>query len=242
VPIQAWIDDSGAKGQGGYLVLGGLIGVAEEWAAFSDEWARQLAAHPTLRYLSTSDAAIFGGQFRNWPVWQRDTKIRRLAATVKDFDFTLIFCAVDLAAYDELFPRVTAPRKGKAVKRLKTLSEQPYFLCFHSICTSVCADSLKRGVTERIELMFDEQDMLAPRMKDWYPVYLAALTAHERAIMPIEPLFRDDKEFMPLQVADLIAWVVRADLGGEQHAFRWVGNEMRGLNRSPHCQVYDNDY
>jgi len=38
VPIQAWIDESGSKGEGDTFVLAGFIGRAEDWALFSDRW------------------------------------------------------------------------------------------------------------------------------------------------------------------------------------------------------------
>lgn len=236
--MQAWFDESGGKGQGGYLTLGGLIGEAEEWAAFSDEWAQELTASRALGYLSMSDAALLGGEFHRWAAWERDAKVRRLAAKVNGFHFTLIHCSVDLVAHQELFPSVPARRKGKAVKRLKTFAD-PYFLCFHLLCTAVCVELMKRHITQRFELFFDENDVMAPRVKEWYPIYLSQLRPEERAVMPIEPLFRDDKEFMPLQAADLVAYVIRSDLSKIPHPFHWIWKTMRGLTQSRYSQIWD---
>lgn len=239
--MQAWIDDSGAKGQRGYITLGGLLGEAREWAAFSEKWADELRSSPSIRFLSTSDAANFNDDFHKWPLWQRDAKVRRLTQIVNDFHFTLVYCSIDLDAFEELVPRVDVHRKGKALKRVNTLTRQPYFHCFHTVCSAVCYELLKRGETQRFEIFFDEQDVLAPRVREWYPIYKSLLRPEEQAIMPLDPLFRDDKENMPLQIADFIAWVVRADQSGKQNPFTGIAREMRGLTRSDWCQVFDRE-
>jgi len=241
MPMQAWIDDSGAKGQGGCIALAGLIGEAQDWAVFADKWAEELAADPPLRYFSMSDAATRTGVFHRWPPWRRDAKVRRLARTVDGSKFTLVDVSVDLAAFAELFPKVTVPRKSDAAKRIRLLTEQPYFLCFHNVCTVVCLELLQRGITEQVDLFFDEQKILAPRVKEWYPIYLSALEPNEQAIMPADPIFRDDKVFLPLQVADLMAWIVRADQSGLWHPFKRIGKEMRGLTRSRYSQMWNRD-
>lgn len=235
--MQAWIDDSGAKGQGGYLTLAGFIGTAEVWAAFSDEWKRELDASPPLKFLSTSDAALLGGLFRGWPAWKRDAKLRRLLQIVNRFPLTLIYSSLDLAVHEEMFPKGKHPRKGPGVRRANTLLRQPYGWCFISICTAVLRDLRHRGLRDRFELMFDEQKIMAPRLKDWYPVVLQALEPDERAMMPMEPLFRDDQEFMPLQIADFVAWMIRTEHCGEDHALRQVAKELH-ISQSPYCQRF----
>lgn len=82
---------------------------------------------------------------------------------------------------------------------------------------------------------------MKPRIKEWYPLYLSGLEPDERDIMPPDPIFRDDKLSMPLQVADLAAWVERADLGGINHPFRSLGKEMKSLTRSRYCAMWNRE-
>ena len=51
--------------------------------------------------------------------------------------------------------------------------------------------------------------------------------------MPVEPLFRDDKEFLPLQAADLLAWVSRRDAVGDPHSFGWLWQELTDVRVFP---------
>jgi hypothetical protein len=56
--------------------------------------------------------------------------------------------------------------------------------------------------------------------------------------MPVEPIFRDDVDFVPLQASDLLAWLVRRELNGLDHTFDWIPNAMYGLTWSGHRQLF----
>jgi hypothetical protein len=99
----------------------------------------------------------------------------------------------------------------------------------------------EQGVTERCELIFDQNDRLAPQVKRWYPWILDNMESHARAIMPIDPLFRNDAEFVPLQASDLLAWVMRREASGLDHTFDWIPEAMHGLTWSGHRQTFDRE-
>lgn len=235
VPLQAWIDDSGVKGQGAWMALAGLIGSAEEWEEFTDLWDAELHREPPIDYLSTSDAATRTGQFSRWPVSKRDAKVRRLARIANRFPFTIVSISVDLAAYADFFAGTQIPRKGKAVRLMRMLTQQPYLFCFQNVCSAVCIELRKRGVTEQIDLLFDDQFIMEPRIEEWYPLYLTGLEPEQRVIMPPRPIFRDDKEFKPLQAADLVAWIDRAEAEGGYHPFGRLRRDTKNLTRSRYC-------
>jgi hypothetical protein len=243
VPLQAWIDESGGKGQGGYLTLAGFIGEAQHWATFSDEWRDELNQDPYLPYLSTSDAISLGGVFHRWPLAQRDAKVRRLIRIANRYPLTLIFVSLELAAHTKFIPRlVHRRRKSAGAKRLRTLSEQPYHFCFTVISSATILEVLLRNRFERFEIFFDDNDILGPRVKEWWPVYLAALEPHERVVAPEDPMFRDDKKFMPLQLADFAAGMIRMEHSGEKHSLLRVAKELgRGhlVTQSRYCQKFD---
>ena len=60
----------------------------------------------------------------------------------------------------------------------------------------------------------------------------------KRAMMPPEPIFRDDKKFMPLQIADYVAWIERATCSGLSHPFRRITKELNTAKRSRHCRIW----
>lgn len=229
--IQAWIDDSGAKGQGGYMTLAGLMGTADEWAQFSTAWDRRRQAPPIIGYLSTRDAIAFRNEFEkfrgNQPL--RDEKVRWLVSTVNDFDFWLVHSSVDLAGFNEQHFRLPIP-KGQTPRTralIKGSLAEPYFFCLFALLYQVAYILNDWGITERFEIYFDEQDRLSPVIKAWYPLLRRLMGEDLSSITPVDPLFRDDKEHPPLQIADFFAWCLRRDFSGQSNAFRRIAQSAK---------------
>ena len=60
----------------------------------------------------------------------------------------------------------------------------------------------------------------------------------DKAIMPIEPEFRDDREFLPLQAADMLAWLWRRAAEYGPNSFDWVARELNVVEMSPQSAVF----
>jgi hypothetical protein len=80
----------------------------------------------------------------------------------------------------------------------------------------VCNEVLDSGIDDEVEIIFDEHVIFGPRVSFWYPALkeVIELTNPERAdrvkkVLPPAPLFRDDRKFVPLQAADILAWLLR---------------------------------
>ena len=89
---QVFIDDSGTKGTGVLLMLGGLFGTAEAMAIVADQWDRELRAHIPLpvRYFKAYEARSLSGEFADWRPEGRDQKVRRLASIVDRDDLLIM--------------------------------------------------------------------------------------------------------------------------------------------------------
>src|SRR5207249_2482907 len=90
---------------------------------------------------------------------------------------------------------------------------------------------------ERFEIFFDEQLVMAPRVKQWYPIIRATAEEQEMQLMPLEPLFRDDVENMPLQAADMLAWLSRRESSGADHSFGWIPSKLPNITFSQYSQT-----
>jgi hypothetical protein len=256
--MQAYVDESGDKGQGSWLTLVGLVAHAEEWAVFADEWRSVLNQPPAIKAWHMRDAVNLQKGFRRWTPDERDDRLRQLSDVVNRHEITALHCSVDIPAYMEFMaPLIDVPfssEKRKRSRALRAIHEQPYWICFHSMVMAVCYELIDKGVTERFEIIFDEKKTLGPRVRSWYPAMRIWMEPHEDAIMPVDPLFRDDEEFAPLQCADILAWILRRDLidgdgapvflsprkvERQSHSFDWVKNAMHGLVWSGHRQLFD---
>jgi len=232
VTTQVWVDDSGTKGTDTLFVFASIGMTAEEWAAFSEEWGRRLAAPPTIRYFKWDEAVGCHGEFRRLSGPERDTKVRSLVGLINAYRIRVLPLVVDL----EGFEQTVAQEFPKPLNH-------PYFWSCHNLILSVATDLYRwAGQRERFEIVFDEQVIFAPRVKLYYPFTQIMAAMHRPEIAPIlpnEPLFRDDKQFMPLQAADLFAGLTRAFMSDKATPLGWVRESLPNIVYSPERRAWE---
>ncbi len=87
-----------------------------------------------------------------------------------------------------------------------------------------------------MEMIFDEHVIIGPRVKIWYPLIKESFKGRSEYemdrlhdILPQEPMFKDDQEYLPLQAADLIAWLFRMAWSGNRNEFEWIAVELSSV-------------
>jgi hypothetical protein len=233
--MQAWIDDSGVAGQSpGGLVLAGWIGKAEDWVAFSNDWQKCLDSEPKIRYFKMHEAAHRAKEFARTRISidSRNQKLRDLARIVQKYDFTAYWywCIGDMD--DNLFKDLPKPLNSY------------YYWAYQQTILGIAYDLSGRGYTEAAEVIFDEHGKHSPLVKQWYPCIRNSLKNVWQAL-PLEPSFRDDKKFPPLQAADMLAWMLTRSLragGTGDHPFLWLWEEeFSQVKFSSGTQVFDQE-
>ena len=74
-------------------------------------------------------------------------------------------------------------------------------------------------------MILDEQNVFRQDIYATYPIMveqIAIAGKDVRDVMPAQPFFRDDKEFLPLQAADLMAGTIRRACLGDPKGLRVV--------------------
>jgi hypothetical protein len=142
------------------------------------------------------------------------------------------------------FSAINLDAFGKVWEKLGwSPQNDPYFWPYHNTINASCFELWDRGLRERFEIMFDNNVILGTRAKIWYPFMREVMRFREPevlSIMPIDPLFRSDDEFRPIQAADLFAWCMRSsfDVGGDA-GFNWLLEELRDIQGTNYSQYYD---
>jgi hypothetical protein len=234
MPVQAFVDDSGGRGHSRYFVLAGLISDAERWAEFSDEWDACLKDRPAIRRFKMKDAAGCSGEFRPFKPSERDDKLRQFCRIINRYPRLLTYTIIDLASHAETWAKI---KFGE--------SKDPYFWPFQNTIMNAALSLWDYGLRERFEIIFDEQLIFGLRAKMWYPGILEIMRIREpdaATIMPIDPLFRTDDEFLPLQAADLFAWLLRNGFDNpENRPFPWMVKELSNVVETEYSQIYDKE-
>jgi len=181
------------------------------------------------------DAAGLGGDFYGFSARERDQKIVSLLRVIDAHRPTLLYVVLDLSAFGETIRQFA----GKP-------HNNPYFVGYLMMILAVAYELLDGGAKERFEAVFDEHEQLAPRLKQWYPVLrgMELVEQKVRNILPVDPLFRSDDDFMPLQACDLFAWWSRQFheryRNGEAD-FLWIMDYLPRLGFSEHSQFVDRE-
>lgn len=232
MPVQAFIDDSGGKGHSRHFVLAGLISDSQRWALFSREWQRCLDQVPRIPLFKMRDAASRTGAFHGFTEEQRDARLRSFAQIINRHVEFAIWTMIDLEAHAQTWAKLPKP------------NSEVYFWPFHTLILGICFDLWEECKwRERFEIFFDEQLIFGERARKWYPLVQAMMQQkhpEESAILPIEPVFRRDDEFLAIQAADLWAWCLRKNTDEPSaKAFEWLLAEMPNVSQSNYCNYYD---
>jgi hypothetical protein len=230
MPIQAFVDESGSDK---HFLMVGLVGHSENWKEFSEEWAFCLKQPPAISLFKMKEAANYGGQFYGVDPTMRDAKLRSLARIINKHARIVTWSIINLEAHSETWARMPKPHCD------------PYFWPFQNSIMAVCYTLWDAGWRERFEIIFDEHRIWGPRARVWYPIIRENLELREPGpgtIMPIDPMFKTDNEFLPIQAADLFAWCIRkaTDKQGE-NGFEWLLAELKNVKTTDYSQYYDLD-
>jgi hypothetical protein len=210
--LQGYFDDSGSHGGQGLYVLGGFLAPSVSWSGFKGEWQGVLNQDPDIAYLKMSEAISLRGQFDAWPGRLRDQKVFELAEVAERWAVARISAMVWKEDFD-------AHIKGASPWREL---DNPYFLLFYQIIVLTIGFMLELGQgtldigAARVEFVFDEQGALGRDAVGWWDVLKQALEPEKTQLLGDPPKFGSDKQLLPLQAADLLAWSVRNVVeGGE---------------------------
>jgi hypothetical protein len=138
----------------------------------------------------------------------RDAKLRTLAEIIARHAIRALVVTV---SSDTGFPFPQAKKKTAGPL------EKPWFWAFHYTIQMATLEIFSVGIREPFEIIFDEHKKFGHKAKEFYP-YMRSLVPHPiRAVAPIDPLFRTDVDVMPLQAADMIAWLEMKRVLDEPH-------------------------
>lgn len=159
MPVQAFVDDSGGKGQSRHFVLSGLISDSQRWALFSQEWRACLDRTPRIGGFKMREAASRTGAFHRFTEEERDGRLRSLAQIINRHVEFAIWTMIDLEAHAQTWAKLPKPKS------------EVYFWPFHTLILCICFDLWEEcRWREPFEITFDEQLIFGERARRWYPL------------------------------------------------------------------------
>lgn len=231
VIIQAYVDEAGGKGQSSVFVFSALLASVNDWETFSDQWQAILDERPSIKYFKYYEASHREKQFQGFTPEERNEKIKKLLVPMRGL--LEVFCIADMAAFAETL--------GKYNERPL---RDPYFQQFNILIMAIGLTLLDLGFKERFEIVFDEHRIFGPKAKAWYPIVRDLCDDELKTVLPIEPRFETDQEYLPLQAADMIAGFRRAWNDNSLKELEWLKSELEeksGILLSANSQYLDGE-
>jgi hypothetical protein len=224
--MHGFSDDS-MSGEGSKtLLLAGCVQKYTAWADFSFEWEAALAIPPSIDYFKMREARLMIKQFDGWNIPARDAKIKMLAEVASRYTPKIIVACISRAEFDDIVKPISP-----------YLLRHPYFTVFYALLVKWAEWQYADGVSIPTDFVFDEQGIIGAETVIWYSYVKSLQAPHIAALMGSTPIFRDDKQVLPLQVADMVAWHMRRriDFPDEDHR-KWPTAVFESLDRAE-CQI-----
>jgi hypothetical protein len=211
--VRAFIDDSGSGGDSPYYVLAGYLGDVPTWERFTEDWQQVLDKVPKIAYFKMSEAESQTGEFEQFTHPQRDERVDDLVAVVEKHHLWAACCAISKPDFDELI-----------VSRGAGPWRDPYITAFMYLIGIFTSIGARFGFNDIVDFIFDEPEKGQKRtVRDiWDQVKGFQPVAGRVGVIE----FRDDKDFLPLQAADLLAWHERRHRSNPAKPARPVYNTL----------------
>jgi hypothetical protein len=192
--IRAFVDDSGSGGDSTWYVLAGYVGTFCDWVGFESDWRAVLADPPRIEYFKASEAESLKEQFADFTRDQANARIDALIQVIGRHTQRAIIVRARQKDYNEVIK-----------PNVPEIWDDAYHFLFPAFISAVLAMEKYSGAGDPAEFVFDRSQRLEKRAKIQYTQLLQIPQYARMANVS----FRDEKGFLPLQAADLLAWQVR---------------------------------
>jgi hypothetical protein len=195
--LKAFIDDSGSGGDSTWYVLAGYLGTVDGWNSFDAQWTEVLHAPPRIEYFKASEAESLrpDGQWSGVSKELRDSKIDALIEVIGRCTRRSLCVRLRQRDYDQII-------KG----HIPEMWDNPYYLLFTMIVGVAINIERIDGESEDVDFVFDKDEQHERQFDLMLPPIRRMDTLDGRFVNAVR---RDDKQFLPLQAADLLAWQTR---------------------------------
>ena len=202
--LKCFFDDSGSDPQSdGVFVLAGYLMPEPWWEDFAEKWYAQLQRDYRIGYCRMADAHAGEGEFAGMDSIFRQRKVKDLALVVRECSPLAISAQMSWKDYSVA---VTGKVPG--------ILENPYAVLFFDLLSGVShLQAMVYKVTKShyppIEFVFDVQNEAEAKCAEWYRELRKIVPEPHRSIIANTPSFKDDRNLVPLQAADMLAWHLR---------------------------------
>ncbi|MBZ9768152.1 MULTISPECIES: DUF3800 domain-containing protein [unclassified Mesorhizobium] len=196
--LQAYVDESVSINPAIY-VLAGLIAPAENWTRFSADWADILSMKPRIGRFKMSEAMNCVGEFASWSQDRRDERILLLQNVISDHVEAGVVAAVMVDDFSRIIKGSQLPQQFHS----------PYYFLLYQMILKLADGQDALELKGPVNFIFDDQMMEKKKVRRDWARYRSLLQGRQKPIGNM-PVFENEERVLPLQAADMMAWIIRA--------------------------------
>ena len=228
--LQAFLDDSGGNEQSTTFVLAGFVAPYEQWAKFADEWKVVLDKPPALDYFKMKEAEGLSGEFalkKGWDASLRDQRLSDLIDVIRKYAIASIHASIRNDHFEQYLKSLPTPGRNLS-------TDSPYTMLVMNIMVAYTMYAAMHNFREPCDFVFDEQIGFSSEILEWWPrIWWPKSRANLRSFLGSQPIWRDDKTFLPLQAADLYAWQLRRNFEDNKVLYMPMRRALQRLKMIP---------
>ncbi|MBT9447024.1 MAG: DUF3800 domain-containing protein [Hyphomonadaceae bacterium] len=215
VILQFFADDSGNAPNQDTMALGGLVAPAAKWVEFTMGWEALLKGTPSAEYFKFSQAYRMRGEFDErggWSEEERNSRVERMSQLVADTATAWCFVTMRHEDFETYLRNQPVPFRS-------FLSDHPYLLMFGRLMAALAVRLSAERLSDPCQVYMDTQHGQDAFVRTLlWPSIIQTLVETPPTLIPADaikpkfsdaPRFESDREFLPLQAADLIAGATR---------------------------------
>jgi hypothetical protein len=174
------------------------VSTKERWELFAVEWDRALNdGEKKLAYFKMAEANSLRGEFWKWTEEERNQKLSELTYIIRKHVMFSVSAVLWWDSYRDIQAQYPA------------YPQSPYEILFHNVMGSTVKHIMGLRVPEKVEFIFDEQGKEGKCAREAFELAKAHIPSEMLSYVGYEPRHKSDKDFLPLQAADMYAWQVR---------------------------------
>lgn len=191
-----YCDDSGTGPDQRTAVAAGFLGSTTQWERFNQQWQSLLAEYG-IKQMHRADLESYVGEFRGWNGSRRTAFVRKAHAIIKKHTYIAVGTGVIKADFEEIMPQWAKELFGGA-----------YGWCVNECLVHVgkWCEKLRNPYKDRINWVFEAGTVGSGQVVEMLRNLSQDPTWGQR--LHIGQWSFDDKDSLPLQAADVIAYEV----------------------------------
>jgi hypothetical protein len=144
------------------------------------------------------EARAMRGDFAGWSPQQRDAKLQSLAGIIRKYRPESFHFSVDRRH----FYQAVSPHAPRAIAA-------PHYTGAFAVISMITRYLAEMNVEAKVDFIFDQQSGVSADMPLFFDYMIKNIPRKAREMINGQPSFRNDKDMLPLQAADMLAWHLR---------------------------------